>query len=318
MNRSTIISIGCLVSRVNTSLNQAEPITPSDLDQVIACFDREIEAFIESMAFPQNLHDAILYSVLGGGKRLRPVLAWYSSIACGGTGQDAIAAGIAVELIHAFSLIHDDLPALDNDDLRRGKPTLHKQTNEAMAILAGDALLSLAYESVISHNESEIGNQLVKELATGTRAMIVGQVFDTLGGMADSVSVREKLELIHTNKTGALLAAACRMGAISAHASTQQLEYVTKYANAIGLQFQIVDDLLDVEGSPEHVGKAIGKDAQAGKLTYPAVLGIEGSREIVSELANEASASIHQLETLHAHGSESLKQMGDMLTSRTK
>lgn len=303
---------------MNSSANQVEPVVPTDLDQVIARFDREIEGFIESMTFPQNLHDAIVYSVLGGGKRLRPVLAWYSSVACGCNGRDAIAAGIAVELIHAFSLIHDDLPALDDDDLRRGKPTLHVHTDEAMAILAGDALLSLAYESVISHEDGVIGIRLVKELANGTRSMIVGQVYDTLGGMADTVSKREQLELIHTNKTGALLAAACRMGAISAGASDQQLKHVTDYANAIGLQFQIVDDLLDVEGTPEHIGKAIGKDVQAGKLTYPAILGVQESRKIVSELAKVASDAIHELDTLCVGGSVSLRQMGEMLTSRTK
>lgn len=290
-------------------------LLPTNLDEVIARFDREIARFIESINFPSNLHDAIMYSVLGGGKRLRPVLAWYSSVACGGSGDDAISAGIAVELIHAFSLIHDDLPALDNDDLRRGRPTLHVHSDEAMAILAGDALLSLAYEAVLSHED---GIRLVKELAAGTRSMIIGQVYDTLGGMPESISKREQLELIHTNKTGALLTAACRMGAISAGASDEQLGFVTQYANAIGLQFQIVDDLLDVEGNPEHVGKAIGKDAQAGKLTYPAVLGIKESRKAIADLAKQADKIIEQLEAVCQGSAQSLRQIGEMLTSRTK
>ncbi|CAN0597575.1 unnamed protein product, partial [Laminaria digitata] len=176
--------------------------------------DVHIRAFIDSRSLPSNLSDALHYSVLGGGKRLRPALAWYSSIACGGNGEDALNAGTAVELIHAFSLIHDDLPALDNDDLRRGRPTLHIHAGEAMAILAGDALLSIAYEAALNHPRAELATRLSTELAQGTRAMIAGQVYDTLGGLPEAASDLEAVELVHRNKTGALLRASCRMGAI--------------------------------------------------------------------------------------------------------
>jgi len=287
---------------------------------VIACFDRAIGDFLVSKRFPANLHDAIEYAMLGGGKRLRPALAWFSSLACGGTGEDAIRAGIAVECIHAFSLVHDDLPALDNDNLRRGRPTLHIQTNEPMAILAGDAMLSLAYEAVLDQNDPGLSMALTGELATGTRAMIVGQVYDTLGGLPSEANPEEQIRLIHQNKTGALLTASCRMGAMCGGASEQQLGMITSYARAIGLQFQVVDDLLDIEGCSTEVGKAVGKDAQAGKLTYPGLLGVERSRAIVEELAQQANRALSQLAGCN-DGSiegtiEPLRAMGEKLTTR--
>jgi len=298
------------------SVHHSEHPTRTDLPRVIALVDRKIEAFIDSRGFPPNLHDAIIYSVLGGGKRLRPALAWYSSLACGGSGDDSAQAGIAAELIHAFSLVHDDLPAMDDDDLRRGRPTLHKHTNEPLAILAGDAMLSLAYEAAQEHEDDQIAHRLSAELAQGTRAMIVGQVYDTLGGLPDDASPEEQLELIHRNKTGALLTASCRMGAICARASDRQLELITQYAQAIGLQFQVVDDLLDIEGSPEQVGKALGKDAAAGKLTYPGALGVEQSRLIVDKLAESASQSLDELEQSTTGSIEPLRDLGRLLTTR--
>lgn len=279
--------------------------------------DSHIEAFLSSTALPSNLHDAIVYSVLGGGKRLRPALAWYSAIACDGEGDSTLNAGAAVELIHAFSLIHDDLPALDNDDLRRGRPTLHKHAGEAMAILAGDALLSLAYEALLRHNDTEISRRLCHELATGTRSMIAGQVFDTLGGFPSGLSDREKVELIHRNKTGALLRASCRMGAICAGASEQALDLVTTYAESIGLQFQVVDDLLDVVGSSEAVGKALGKDQAAGKRTYPSLIGVDGSRALAEQLGVAAKQALEQLDGLSSGDVAPLRQLGEMLTHRT-
>lgn len=258
--------------------------------------------------------------MLGGGKRLRPALAWFSSLACGGTGEDAIRAGIAVECIHAFSLVHDDLPALDNDDVRRGRPTLHIHTNEPMAILAGDAMLSLAYEAVLDQDEPGLSMALTGELATGTRAMIVGQVYDTLGGLPSEANPEEQIRLIHQNKTGALLTASCRMGAMCGGASEQQLALITSYARAIGLQFQVVDDLLDIEGCSIEVGKAVGKDAQAGKLTYPGLLGVDRSREIVAELAKQANQALGELagctDGSTAGTIEPLRALGEMLTTR--
>ncbi len=288
----------------------------TQLRDVIAIIDQQIESFVASKGFPDNLHQAIEYAVLGGGKRLRPALTWFSSIACGGTGNDSIHAGIAVELIHAFSLVHDDLPAMDDDDLRRGRPTLHIHTNEPMAILAGDAMLSLAYEAVMNTDDHSIARLLTGELAQGTRAMIIGQVYDTLGGLPTDRTDEEQIKLIHCNKTGALLTASCRMGAISANATEQQLDLITRYAQAIGLQFQIVDDLLDTEGTVEHVGKATGKDAAAGKLTYPGILGAARSRKIVQELADVASNALFDLEASTTGTTAQLAQLGKMLMVR--
>lgn len=290
---------------------------PPDLPLVIERVDRAIERFLVDKALPGNLHRAMVYSVLGGGKRLRPALAWYSSVACGGSGEDALHAAVGVELVHAFSLVHDDLPALDNDDLRRGRATLHRHAGEAMAILAGDALLSLAYEAVLAHGDPRVGARLGAELGGGTRSMIVGQVYDTLGGLGEGLGDEERIRRIHEHKTGALLTAACRMGAISGGADDRQLALVTEYANAIGLQFQIIDDLLDVEGASERVGKALGKDQGAGKLTYPGVLGVARSREIVLALAARAQEALGRLSACTRGSAEPLRMLGQMLTHRT-
>lgn len=292
--------------------------SPTELSELILTIDQRIGSYIDSKEFPKNLREAVRYAVLGGGKRLRPALAWYSSIACSGTGEDSINAGIAVELVHAFSLVHDDLPALDNDDLRRGRPTLHVHTDEPMAILAGDALLSLAYESVLDCENDTLSHRLASELAKGTRAMIIGQVYDTLGGLPQEAAPEDQLRLIHRNKTGALLTASCRMGAICGRATDHQLELITHYAQAIGLQFQIVDDLLDIEGSIEHVGKTTGKDAAAGKMTYPGVLGVRRSREIIEDLAQQASQALESLDLCSNGSIDPLRQLGDLLTTRTQ
>jgi len=296
-------------------VSNTTPHIQSELKCVIDRVDQEIQAFVADKCFPENLLDAINYAVLGGGKRLRPALAWFSSIACGGTGEDSIPAGIAVELIHAFSLVHDDLPAMDDDDVRRGRATLHIHTNEPMAILAGDAMLSLAYEAVLDQKNIKQSGRLIAELALGTRCMIVGQVYDTLGGLPD-ISPEDQLKLIHRNKTGALLAASCRMGALSANATAQQLLLITTYAQAIGLQFQIVDDLLDAEGCPNEVGKATGKDAAAGKLTYPGALGVERSRLTIIELANQASNALDELAGISEGSTKPLQALGEMLMVR--
>ncbi|MEZ6163078.1 MAG: polyprenyl synthetase family protein [Phycisphaerales bacterium] len=241
---------------------------------MIARVDDYLTRFLDHQHLPPNLDAAIRYSLLGGGKRVRPALAWFSAVACGGCGEASLPAGSAIEMVHAFSLIHDDLPAMDDDDMRRGRPTLHRHTNEAMAILAGDAMLSLAYEAVLTHPEPAIALHLCQELGLGTRRMIEGQVYDTLGGMPGALSEIECVELIHRNKTGALLRASCRMGAISAGASEAALDAITRYSEAIGLQFQIIDDLLDVEGCSQALGKATGKDQAAGKRPTLACWGL--------------------------------------------
>lgn len=269
-----------------------------ETSEIIAQVDHAIAAFLDRRELPKNLDDAIRYAILGGGKRLRPVLAWRSAEACGADGSVSLAAGVAVELIHAFSLVHDDLPAMDDDKLRRGRATLHIHAGEAMAILAGDAMLTLAFEAAADPSfglAPPTISRLLSELCAGTSSMIAGQVYDTLGGFADDLDEEDRLRLIHRNKTGALIRASCRMGAICAHADDEQLELLTSYSEAIGLQFQVVDDLLDAEGDSETVGKATGKDADAGKLTYPGVLGIDASRRIAQDLHDRAEQSASKL-----------------------
>jgi geranylgeranyl diphosphate synthase type II len=257
--------------------------------------ERELERYTAVLAVPENLRAAIRYALLGGGKRLRPVLAWACCVAVGGRGPESLAAGAAVELVHAFSLVHDDLPSMDDDDLRRGMPTLHIHAGEAMAVLAGDAMLALAF-GLITEKTSDPGlaAALVRELSAATTGMIAGQVYDTLGGLPAGLSERQRLELIHRNKTGALIRAACRMGAMSVlgPGPDARLDAITRFGELAGLVFQIVDDLLDVESTPEQTGKRTRKDADAGKLTYPRVIGAAASREEVRRLTEDAVAAL--------------------------
>lgn len=265
--------------------------------EIVNQVDAALDRFVGISELPDNLREAIRYALLGGGKRLRPVLAWRCAEAVGGQGRDSLPAGVAVELIHAFSLVHDDLPALDNDDLRRGRPTLHRHAGEAMAILAGDAMLTMAYDAL--WQAQGLGDRLrvglVRELGEGTRAMIAGQVYDTLGGMPGGLEDRARLELIHRNKTGALIRASCRMGAMLGGAGDSELAAITRFAEDLGLIFQIVDDLLDVTATPETLGKATGKDVEAGKLTYPMVLGIEGTRREIDRVQADAESALAPL-----------------------
>jgi geranylgeranyl diphosphate synthase type II len=255
-----------------------------------------LKGWVEALPAPPALREAVGYALVGGGKRLRPLLAWHSAVAAGGSGPESVPACIAVELVHAFSLVHDDLPALDNDDLRRGRPTLHRHAGEAMAILAGDAMLTQAFGVLMGTVPAPLGQRLAAELAEGTAGMIAGQVYDTLGGLPAGLDAFERVATVHRNKTGALIRASCRMGAMLASgASDRALEAVSVYGESVGLMFQIVDDLIDVEQPPEHAGKRTGKDSQAGKLTYPGVLGVERSRAEVERLARAADAALAPL-----------------------
>jgi len=295
---------------------------PGQIVAPVADVDAYLAAFTAGLPVPAVLRNAVEYALLGGGKRLRPLLAWHCSVAVGGSGKDSLPAGAAIELVHAFSLVHDDLPAMDDDDLRRGRPTLHKATNEAMAILAGDAMLNFAFqlltEKVADH---AILGRLVRELAVGTTGMIVGQIYDTLGGFEGTPSAEDKLVLIHRNKTGALIEASCRMGGLlglhSAPTSAegqQSLTAIDRYARSLGLMFQIVDDILDVTQTAEHTGKATGKDIDAGKLTYPGVIGLSESNRRVESLLAEALAAIAPL----GPASASLATIARYMAVRTK
>jgi geranylgeranyl diphosphate synthase type II len=232
---------------------------------------------------PPRLLESIGYSLSAGGKRLRPVLTLECFRACAAgsnssSEQSALAAAAAMELIHTFSLVHDDLPAMDDDDLRRGQPTNHKVFGEAMAILAGDAMVTMAFELIATDAQPAVVPALVRELAhsAGPCGMIGGQVLD-MDGENRSLSLHE-LQRIHRMKTGALLTCSCRLGAIAAGAGEAQLSAVSEYGKHLGLAFQIVDDVLDVTSTPEQMGKATNKDAGKGKNTYPALLGLEASK----------------------------------------
>lgn len=271
--------------------------------------------YVAERALPTNLREAVRYALLGGGKRLRPTLAIRSCEAVGGDGTAAMAPAAAIELIHCFSLVHDDLPAMDDDDLRRGRPTLHRHTNDAMAILAGDAMMGLAFELITSRlGHTELAARITHELATATNDMIAGQVYDTLGGVDPAAEPIEKLQTIHRHKTGALICCCGRMGAICGGADDEQLNAITQYAEAVGLMFQIVDDLLDVTQTTEQLGKAANKDADHGKLTYPGLLGVERSREEVARLQGHA----HQVLTPLGDHADKLHELCDYLAVRQK
>ena len=264
---------------------------------------------------PERLGDSMRYSVEAGGKRLRPVLVLLSCEACGGDVNDAIPAAVAIECVHTYSLIHDDLPAMDDDDLRRGRPTNHKQFDEATAILAGDGLLTFAFETLARDvKPAEVAAACVVDLASaaGKDGMVGGQMADLLGeraaanssGDADVRTV-EQLEAIHLRKTGRLLRSSLTMGARIAGADAATIEMLDQYGRCIGLAFQIADDLLDFTGDESKMGKSVHKDAELGKLTYPGLLGLVESRRRAESLIEEACRLIaplgdrgHRLEAL--------------------
>jgi len=233
---------------------------------------------LESSFLPHSrLPEAVLYSVRAGGKRLRPILVVETCRVCGGRAETAIPAALAVEFVHTFSLIHDDLPAMDDDDLRRGQPTNHKVFGEGLAVLAGDWLAAHAFSLLVSDRyEGAVAPALVHALAEATKWMIEGQGGD-LAGESRPTDV-ELVQYIHQHKTAALIEACCRMGAVCAGASGDAIAALARYGRHLGLAFQIADDLLDATGSAEEVGKRVGKDAAAAKQTWPAAHGVAESR----------------------------------------
>ena len=271
--------------------------TPERLARLRAAIDGRLDLILANdHETPPRILEAVRYAVLAPGKRLRPVLLLAAGEAAGGRLDDLMSPACAVEMIHAFSLVHDDLPALDNDDLRRGRPTLHVNFDEATAILAGDALLSLAFETLSRFPEGDafaarkieaIG---VVSAAVGLRGMIAGQVLDLeFEGKAAS---REDLERIHRLKTGCLITAACAAGAILAGAGEEARKAMERYGRALGLAFQITDDILDVEGTAVEIGKSPGKDAKQAKATFPSVWGLDASRRMAAERVREAVAAV--------------------------
>ena len=264
------------------------------LQQMRNEIDAKLEAYTEfSGDCPATLAEAIRYSLMSGGKRLRPTLVLLAAEACGGAREAALPAACAVEMIHTYSLIHDDLPAMDNDDLRRGRPTCHKAFGEAMAILAGDALLALAFEVLARDTQPGLAAaDCVAMLAetAGPTALVGGQAADLAGEFSEGGL--DALEDIHCRKTGALFQASLRLGGLVAGGDDLQLMRLDAYGRCFGLAFQITDDLLDVAGDEATVGKRVGKDAKQGKLTFPALLGVDESTRRAGELIDEALAAI--------------------------
>ncbi|MBF8298327.1 MAG: putative Geranyltranstransferase [candidate division NC10 bacterium] len=251
----------------------------------------------EASDHPKEIHEAVRYSVFAGGKRLRPILVLAAAEAAGGQVEHALPAAAAIELIHTYSLIHDDLPAMDDDDFRRGRPTCHKVYGEALAILAGDALLTQAF--ILLSGESPAPGiagparlRVINEIAqaAGSRGMVGGQVVDIL--QEDREVDLATLLYLHTHKTGSLIRACLRVGGIISSAGSEQMEALTRYGDRIGLAFQIVDDILDLEGSLEALGKRAGSDLRKKKATFPGLLGLEESRQRARSLVGEAKHAL--------------------------
>lgn len=237
---------------------------------------------------PKSLLDAVRYSLFAGGKRLRPALALGAAEIVSGDDAPALPVACALEMIHTYSLIHDDLPAMDDDDLRRGKPTCHKVYGEATAILAGDALLTMAFDAASETGTTEIIRALAR--AAGAGGMVGGQQMD-LDGEGQQLDL-DSLQRIHGAKTGALIEVSLRCGAISAGASSEQVDALARYGVHLGLAFQITDDILDVTGAEAVIGKPVGSDASRNKSTYPALLGLDVSRHRAEEAVASALASL--------------------------
>jgi len=277
--------------------------------------DRALDRWVPpESTLPNSIHKAMRYSLFAGGKRIRPILCMAAAEAVSDSPIGIENCASTLELIHTYSLIHDDLPALDNDDLRRGVPTCHKVFGDAMAILAGDALLTLAFQ-VLAQMECPPDRQvaLIAELSTASgtvNGMIGGQVCDIEGeGQHPDAAL---LEAIHRAKTGALLRASLRMGGIYAGADKEELRALSCYGEHTGLAFQIVDDVLDVEQSSEALGKTAGKDAQQQKITFPAVYGLERSRE----MAEEERLAAHLALSPFDERAERLRELADFIVHR--
>ncbi|HLE40169.1 MAG TPA: farnesyl diphosphate synthase [Nitrospirota bacterium] len=256
--------------------------------------DKTLEKLVPpAKTFPPVIHEAMRYSLFAGGKRVRPVLAIAAAEAVGAATADLLPVAGALEIIHTYSLIHDDLPAMDDDDLRRGRPTCHKAYGEAIAILAGDGLLTMAFE--VLSDPRRLKSIQARTLVSMIREIAVASgVFGMVGGQVVDIQSENKeidfptLEYIHTHKTGALIRASVRVGALYAKAGKRQFAALTRYGEMAGLAFQIVDDILDVTGKQEELGKDIGSDLEKGKKTFPSFLGLEESRRRAEEVVGEA------------------------------
>ncbi|MEM8674682.1 MAG: geranylgeranyl diphosphate synthase CrtE [Cyanobacteria bacterium P01_G01_bin.67] len=291
---------------LNNYLKQQKKIVEQALDKSIA------------IARPEKIYEAMRYSLLAGGKRLRPILCLATCDLTGGTVEMAMPTACALEMIHTMSLIHDDLPAMDNDDFRRGKPTNHKVFGEDIAILAGDGLLAYAFEYVATQTKNVAPENIIRVVArlgrtVGAAGLVGGQVLDLESeGKADITA--ETLSFIHTHKTGALLEASVVTGAMIANADSEDIERLSQYAQNIGLAFQIIDDILDITATDEQLGKTAGKDLRAEKATYPSLWGLEKSQLKAQELVDRAIALL----SVYGAKAEPLRAVANYIVTRDR
>lgn len=291
-----------------------------DLSTYLTKRQAEVEAALDRslpLAYPEKIYEAMRYSLLAGGKRLRPILCLATCELIGGTVEMAMPTACALEMVHTMSLIHDDLPAMDNDDYRRGKLTNHKVYGEDIAILAGDGLLAYAFEYIAAQTQNVPAQRVLQVIArlahaVGAEGLVGGQVVD-LESEGRSDIQEETLNYIHTHKTGALLEACVICGGILGGATDEQLERLSRYAQNIGLAFQIIDDILDITATQEELGKTAGKDLQAQKATYPSLWGLETSRATAQKLVEEAKAELEPF----GEKAQPLIAIADFITART-
>ncbi|MDQ8190784.1 polyprenyl synthetase family protein [Roseibacillus persicicus] len=287
---------------------------PSDdfktyLGQKVSLIDGHLDAHLPSdLTSPSKIHEAMRYSVFAGGKRLRPILALAAAEACGGSEEAALFPACATELLHTYSLVHDDLPAMDDDDLRRGRPTSHVVFGEALAILAGDALQAEAFHFIAQTPPATSFTvaDYLKEFAVcaGSLKLIGGQVLDLEGEGEDTLLSHDELIAIHERKTAALLTTSIRLGAMTADATAGQLDALTTFGYNLGLAFQVIDDILDVTADTATLGKTAGKDEAVNKSTYPAILGLEESRQEAKRLTDLSLAALEPFGEKAAHLSQ--------------
>lgn len=303
---------------IDTQQNQtAKNVFAAEMAQTAALTGATLDELLQKQPeIPPRLKEAMTYMLQSGGKRVRSALVlWACRGIAGAWNRDALIAAAAVEMVHTYSLIHDDLPAMDNDDLRRGKPSCHKQFDEATAILAGDSLLTLAFEVLAAEvRDPATAVRMIRTLteAAGPAGMIAGQVADMEGPHVNGSMT--KLEYIHMNKTAEMFAASAALGAIAGGADERQLDALLEYGMKLGLAFQIADDLLDITANAAQLGKTAGKDAAQGKLTYPALVGIEKSRQILEKVTREALAALQDFDAQ----ADILRQLAVELVGRTK
>lgn len=309
----TTVNQGTVVTEAVTSpafdlkpyLAERQPLVEAALDQSI------------QVVYPEKIYEAMRYSLMAGGKRLRPILCLASCELMGGTHDMAMPTACALEMIHTMSLIHDDLPAMDNDDYRRGKLTNHKVYGEDIAILAGDGLLAYAFEFIATQTRNVPADRVLNVIAwlgraVGAAGLVGGQVVD-LDSEANPDVTLETLTFIHRHKTGALLKASVVTGAILAGAAEVDIQRLTHFSENIGLAFQIVDDVLDITATQEQLGKTAGKDLQAQKATYPKFWGIEESKRQADQLIADAKAELDP----YGDAAQPLKALADFITART-